>query len=168
MLHFSGFKIATRCVAVTVLAVVAVAVTSFSSAGAQTDPLNGTWTFNAAKSTFPHGQAPRRGTVTFQGDGANHRSVNDFIDSQGRNIRAVFMHIYDGVAHPSTGSPFFDASTYTRIDTNTIIFSRLKEGRLVGIGSLITSPDGRTYTGTGTGASSFGRQGNYVFIFDKQ
>lgn len=153
------------------MAIVLIAsVLAFARAGAQdqADPLNGTWRFNAQKSTFPPGQAPRTGTVVFQGEGTNHRSINDFVDSQGRNIRAVLKHIYDGLAHPSTGSPFFDASTYTRIDVNTIIFSRLKEGRLVGIGSLVISPDGRTYTGTGTGASSFGQRGNYVFIFDKQ
>ena len=106
MVHFDHVKTATRGVAMTALAAFTYAMIFASAVWAQTDPLNGTWTFNAQKSTFPPGQAPRSGTVIFQGEGTNHRSINDFVDSQGRNIRAVFMHIYDGVAHPSTGSPF--------------------------------------------------------------
>jgi hypothetical protein len=78
------------------------------------------------------------------------------------------MHIYDGLPHPTTGTPDIDASIYTRPDANNIIFARMKEGKLVGVGSGVVSPDGRTLTVTGSGAGGGGLRGSYLLIYDKQ
>jgi hypothetical protein len=52
------------------------------------------------------------------------------------------MHIYDGTPHPSTGSQTIDASAYARVDANTVIFTRLKAGKLVATGTGVVSQDG--------------------------
>jgi hypothetical protein len=88
------------------------------------------------------------------------------IDAQGNPTTGVLMHIYDGQAHPSTGSPYFDASAYTRVDANTVIFSRSKAGKLVMIGTNVVSPDGKTLTVTSTVTA--GRGGTDIAVFDKQ
>jgi hypothetical protein len=56
-----------------------------------------------------------------------------------------------------------DASAYTRIDANTLIFSRLKVGKLVSTGNAVISPDGKTLTVTTTGTN-----GNSVAVYEKQ
>jgi hypothetical protein len=62
----------------------------------------------------------------------------------------------------------FDASTYTRVDANTEIFARFKDGSLVMVGTTIVSPDGKTETITSTGTGSGPFSGNYILVYDKQ
>lgn len=134
---------------------------------AQTDPLIGTWTFNAARSTVSQGQVPRGGTITYQGRDSEHSATAEMIDAQGRPSRVVFTHVYDGQPHPTAGAAFFDASAYTRLDPRTIIFTRMKDGKLTGVGTGVVSQDGNTLTFTGTGASAYGERGNYILVFEK-
>jgi hypothetical protein len=58
------------------------------------------------------------------------------------------MRIEDGQPHPSTASPDFDASTYTRVDAYTLNISRTKAGKVVATGTIVTSRDGKTNTFT--------------------
>jgi hypothetical protein len=78
------------------------------------------------------------------------------------------MHIYDGMPHPTTGSPVYDASAYTRVDGNTLIVARFKAGKLVLIGTLVVSQDGKTLTGPQTGSLANGQPGNTILVYDKQ
>ena len=157
-----------RRIIISVLASFVFAVASTQSSYAQTDPVNGAWGLNIARSTIPAGQAQRGATLTYQGTAANKTATNESVDAQGRPSRVVFTHIYDGQPHPTTGSPDIDASAYTRLNANTIIFTRMKEGKLAGIGSIVVSPDGRTLTVTGNGVGGGGLQGNYVLVYEKK
>jgi hypothetical protein len=78
------------------------------------------------------------------------------------------MFINDGQTHPTTGSPDFDASAYTRVDANTWIFTRMKAGKVVGVGTSVLSQDGRTCTNTFRGIDAAGQPMNYVQVYDKQ
>ena len=135
---------------------------------AQTDdPLNGTWILNVAKSTFPRGgPAPKSQILTIEGTGATKKVVSDTVDAQGRQARQIVMHIYDGQPHPASGSPYFDALAYTRIDANNIIFTRMRGGKLTGIGSFLVSLDGKSFTTNLTGIDDAG--GKYGLFFDKK
>jgi len=135
---------------------------------AQSNPLIGTWKLNLAKSTYPPGEAPRSGTLNYTQDGQNIRNTSQGIDAQGNPTTIVFMHIYDGQPHSTTGSPVFDASAYTRLDANTLVFTRSKAGKLVGVGTALVSQDGKTWTVTQTGADANGRPANSVAVYDKQ
>jgi hypothetical protein len=55
----------------------------------------------------------------------------------------VVMHVYDGLPHPTTISRDYDATVLTQVDRNTLIFNRLKAGKLVQLGTFITSEDGK-------------------------
>jgi hypothetical protein len=62
----------------------------------------------------------------------------------------------------------FDASTYTRVDANTEIFARFKDGNHVMVGTTVVSSDGKTETITSTGTGSGPFSGNYILVYDKQ
>ena len=134
---------------------------------AQNDPLIGTWKLNLDKSKGT-GPPPRSGTLTYTQDGQNIRNTAQGIDAQGNSTTVVFMHIYDGMPHPTTGSPVYDASAYTRVDPNTFIVSRFKAGKLVAIGTGVLSQDGKTQTFTTTGTQPDGQPGIIIQVTDKQ
>jgi len=136
---------------------------------AQTDPITGTWSLNVSKSDLPAGQAPRSQTITYQGTGDNKTATTETVDTQGKQARATFIHIYDGQPHATAGSPDTDASAYTRLNPNTVIFTRMKSGKLAGVGNIVVSSDGKTLTVSGTGASGVGGlPATYAAVYDKR
>jgi hypothetical protein len=79
------------------------------------------------------------------------------------------LHIYDGQPHPTTGNPLYDASAYLRLDGNTVVFSRFKGGKLVQIGTIAVSQDGKSRTNTTSGiVGPNGLAGTTVSFYDKQ
>jgi hypothetical protein len=146
------------------------AIGGFPQVGfAQTDPLLGLWQLNLAKSKFSPAPPYKSMTAYFQGEGQNRKAAVVGIDTAGNPQTIVFLElIEDGKPHPVTGSPNVDAATATRVDANTANISYLKEGKVVQTGTLVTPPDGRTYTLTLTGTLRDGRQINYVYVLDKQ
>ena len=73
---------------------------------AQSSPLIGAWKLNLEKSKLTPGTAPRSQTATFQQDGQNIKNTNQTIDAKGNATTSVFLHIYDGQPHPTTGNRF--------------------------------------------------------------
>ena len=152
---------------VTGMTLLGLAIAALPEVGfAQSNPLIGAWKLNLDKSKYSSGTAPRSLTLNYQQDGQNIRNATQGIDAQGSPTAGVLMHIYDGQPHPSTGSPLFDASAYTRVDANTVIFSRSKAGKLQSIGSGVVSQDGKTMTVTTTGTA--GQGGTDIAVYDKQ
>jgi hypothetical protein len=134
---------------------------------AQSSPLIGTWKLNLEKSKLT--PTPRSQTATFQQDGQNIKNTNQTIDAQGNATTSVFLHIYDGQSHPTTGNPLYDASAYLRLDGNTIVFGRFKGGKLVQIGTIAVSQDGNSRTNTTSGIiGPNGLAGTTVSVYDKQ
>ena len=153
---------------VTLLSLVACAFPQASYA--QTRPLIGTWKLNLEKSKYaPGAAAPRSSTITYQPDGQNIKATQQTIDAQGNAITLVSMQIYDGLPHPVTGSPIYDATAYLRFAGNTIVFSRTKAGKLVATGTSVVSQDGNTLTTTLMGGINENVQlFNVIQVYDKQ
>jgi hypothetical protein len=135
---------------------------------AESDPFLGVWQLNLTKSKFSPGPAPKSLTDYTQGEGQNRKLTGASIDAEGNPHVVVFMHIYDGQPHPSTGIRDFDASIYTRVDAHTVNASRTKAGKLVQTETIVVSPDGKTKTATRTGTDADGRQINDIAVYDKQ
>jgi hypothetical protein len=132
----------------------------------------GTWRLNLEKSKFSPGPAPKGVTHTLQGDGENRRFTATSLDAEGNPVTFTALHIYDGLPHPVAGTPnflaMFDASAYTRIDTNTVILNRFKAGKLVQVETLVVSTDGKTWTATRLGMDANGQKINDIAVYDKQ
>ena len=135
---------------------------------AQSDPWLGTWKLNLAKSKYGPVSLPKSLTVTVQEEGQNHKVTAVGIDAEGKPISSVVMWIYDGMPHPVTGTPNFDAIATTRVDAYTTIISRTKAGKLVRASIDVVSQDGKTHTGTTAGIEANGRQFNIINVYDKQ
>ena len=90
------------------------------------------------------------------------------VDAAGNVSTGVVMHVYDGQPHPATISPDYDATVLTQVDRNTLIFSRLKAGKLVQLGTFVISEDGKTLTITTTGINGNGQSVKNIAVFDKQ
>ena len=135
---------------------------------AQSNLPMGVWQLNLAKSKYEGAPAPKAQIAYYQGEGQNRTNTVIAINAEGKPTVTMFMHVYDGQPHPTTGSPAFDASTYTLVDANTVSFSRLKAGTVVQTGTIVMSPDGKSYTTTTTGTDEKGRQIHTIGVNEKQ
>jgi hypothetical protein len=133
---------------------------------AQSDPFDGIWQANLAKSNPGPFAGLKSVTHYFHGEGQNRRDTEVGIDAQGNPFSVVRMHIYDGQPHPTTGSTY-DASATTRVDAHTINYSLTKAGKVVVTGALVVSQDGKTLTATAKGTDANGREYNDVAVLDK-
>jgi hypothetical protein len=70
------------------------------------------------------------------------------------------MHIYDGMP--------IDGIVLLGCTANTIIVSRFKAGKLVGIGTLAVSQDGKTLTNPETGIRADGQPYDVILVYEKQ
>jgi hypothetical protein len=133
--------------------------------GQGVDPLIGTWKLNPEKSvtSFP---LQRSLTGTWSGEGQNLVNNAEGVDAQGQPFHVVFRHIYDGMPHPTTGSPDYDSTAYTRIG-NTINIVRFRQGKTVEVGQGVIVP-GKTYTLTIEGIDANNQPYHGVSVFDRQ
>jgi hypothetical protein len=133
--------------------------------GQGVDPLIGTWKLNHEKSTATF-LLQRSMTLTWTGDGQNLIDTSEGIDAQGQAFKVVFRHIYDGMPHPTTGSPDYDSTSYTRIG-NTINWVRFRLGKTVEVGQAVIVP-GKTYTLSIEGIDANNQSYHAVSMFDRQ
>ncbi|WFU75216.1 MULTISPECIES: hypothetical protein [unclassified Bradyrhizobium] len=135
---------------------------------AQSDLLIGTWRLNVEKSKFSPGPPPKSQTLNFQRVGQDLQNTAETIDAQGHASKIVFMHIYDGKPHPTTGNPLFDATTYTSVDDHHVKWVRSKAEKPIQTGSNEISPDGKTFTVTTEGTGANGQPISSVAIYERQ
>jgi hypothetical protein len=147
------------------LATVALLCLTLPAFGQGVDPLTGTWKFNPEKSTS---NAPmvKSFTNTYAGEGQTFTNTSEGVDAQGQPFKQVARHIYDGMPHPTTGSPDYDSTSFTRIG-NTLNWVRFKQGKTVEIGQGVIVP-GKTYTITFEGITANGQQYHSVLVLDRQ
>jgi hypothetical protein len=133
--------------------------------GQGVDPLVGTWKLNVEKSTasFPLYKSLILNMVK---DGQNVINTADGVTGQGEAFKVIFRHIYDGMPHPTTGTPNYDATTFTRVG-NTINAVRFKQGKVVEVGQGVIVP-GRTYTFTNEGIDANNQPYHSILVYDRQ
>jgi hypothetical protein len=135
---------------------------------AQSDPFEGIWQLNLAKSNHTGPNAGvKSATWYFHGEGQNRKLTVVSINAQGNPVSPVYMQIYDGQPHPTTGNPNYDANATTRVDAHTINYNLTKAGKVVVTGALVVSQDGKTLTATAKGTDANGREYNDVAVLDK-
>jgi hypothetical protein len=135
---------------------------------AQSDPWVGTWQLNLAKSNYNRGGPPRSQSVNVQGEGQNRKATLAGFNAAGNAFTQVYMFIHDSQPHPVTGAPQCEAAAYTRVDDNTVNWTRTKGGQVMTTGTDSLSSDGKTFTITSIGFDANGRPISNIAVFDKQ
>jgi hypothetical protein len=149
------------------LATAALLCLTLPAFGQGVDPLVGTWKLNPEKtiSTTPKDQRVKSQVLHWTGEGQNFVNNTDTVTADGKMLHTVYMHIYDGKPHPTTGDPNVDASTYNRIG-NVLSIARFKDGKQVVVSQAVIDP-GKTYT-IATGGVINGQPFFTVAVYEKQ
>ena len=144
----------------------ALSVVACSAFGQGVDPLIGSWKMNLEKSTATGLPLGRSETLTFAGEGQNLTNTAEGVDAKGQPFKVVLRHIYDGMPHPSTGSPLYDSTTYTRIG-NTVNLVRFRNGKPVLVGQAVIVA-GKTHTFTREGIDLNNQPFRSVIVYERQ
>jgi hypothetical protein len=80
-------------------------------------------------------------------------------------FKVTFRHVYDGIPQPTTGSPDFDQTAYTRIG-NTINVVRFRQGKAVEVAQIVIVPGSTTNNAEGIAAND--QPNHSVLVFDRQ
>jgi hypothetical protein len=133
-----------------------------------TDPANGTWELNLAKSTFSPSPPPKSQTRTYEVSGGDVKCTLKGIDAEGKPTLVQYNARYDGKDYPVTDSQDFDAISLTRVDAVTAQATLKKGGEVVQIATRVVSNEGKTLTLTTIGKDAKGQPVNNVLVFDKR
>ena len=143
--------------------------------GAQAQSLAGTWTLNAAKSTYdPPDLGNKSGTVTYTFSGNSVTARVNQLNAKGQLVKFEYTATLDGADAPWKGTidgkPIAgqDAVTFKKLDANTYHVENKLKGKVTTINHIVISADGRTRTVTTTGTSADGKKIHNVAVFDKR
>jgi hypothetical protein len=111
------------------------------------DPFVGTWKLNLTKSKYYPGPAPKSETRVITSQDNGYKTVSDRVSADGKQKhQEITSTDLDGKYHPVTGQPNFDAAMARKVDANTIVGARKKDGKVVGNIRNVISKDGKTMT----------------------
>jgi hypothetical protein len=131
------------------------------------DPVNGTWSLNVARSKFST-SAPKSEKRTYEVSGDSVTQTTDRVDSQGKPVHMQFTAKYDGKDYPVTGNPDADTVAVTRVDTHTTKATLKKGGNPVIHTERSVAKDGKTMTVRTKGTNARGEKIDNVLLFEKQ
>lgn len=120
------------------------------------DPFVGTWTLNAAESEFGPHHHPTGATMVFEIDSQGHYLMTaEGTNAKGEKVaERPARFIPDGTAYPIPGLPGLTAVS-TCPDPHTIQGeARREDGSVVGGGTYVVSPDGKSLTATTSGVDT--------------
>ena len=145
-----------------------VMVLAAGSASAQSsEPLNGTWKLDLAKSKYSPGPAPQSQTVVIEGTDATHKITVDRTPATGAPQHWSVSGAY-GKELPVVGNnPNADMYVLKRINATTMEAQYLKGGKPTLKQTAVVSADSTTLTVTASGIDVQGRTVNNVAVFGK-
>src|SRR5688572_973018 len=80
-----------------------------------TEPRNGTWELNLAKSKYSPGPAAKSAMRTYEISGQSIKYISKGMDAEGMPTLVQYTANYDGKDHPLTGSADSDTISLKRI-----------------------------------------------------
>lgn len=127
----------------------------------------GTWKLNEGKSKLdPNG--PKNQTVVYAAAGEQMKITVDGVDANGKAIHSEWTGAADGKDHPVTGAANEDTRAYKKIDDRTLEFTSKKDNKVISLGKVVVSADGKTRTVTHSGTSDDGKKFSSTAVYDKQ
>ena len=153
-----------------VVALMGVAL-AFSAAAEDQAPYVGTWKLNLAKSRYDPGPPPRSATdVNTEVNGAM-RSVQSWVDAQGKAHKVEWTAKFDGKDHPVTGGDAGTTISLTRPDPRdlrTVDWVWKVPGQPTVTGRTVYSKDGKTRTADGRSTDAAGKVTSSVRFYERQ
>lgn len=138
---------------------------------AASDPLDGTWKINDAKSSWSNGQFPPNMSLTIKlhidGDVMNYYSDNDTRKDRPGMI-SHFEAAMDGKPHLFPDSKRFNQVQIRRIGPGQLELLEMKDGDVVVGAWWWLSADGKHLVRRGVGKDAQGKSKEYEEYFDKQ
>jgi len=153
---------------VAIVCAVVCAALVLSVAAKASDPQSGTWKFNAAKSSYSPGPAPKSITLMAQADEKSIKIHSEGIDGEGKATKVDFSANFDGKDYPATGIAAGDMVSVERVDANTLRVSMKKGGQTVMTVTSVISTDGKMRTSTFVGKNNEGHDVKNVVVYDKE
>ena len=127
----------------------------------------GTWKLDEAKSKFSPG-APKSTMVTYEAAGDSVKVTIDGVGFDGKPTHNEWTGKYDGKDYPVTGDPNQTARSYVRVNSHTVK-AKIKNGdKVILTVTIVTAPDGKSRTVTGSGTSADGKKFTYAAVYEKE
>ena len=133
-----------------------------------TDPLDGTWTLNVAKSKFTAGPTIKSQTRKYEVSKDQVKQTLDSVDAAGKSNHVTFTAHYDGKDYPVTGNPDADTIAVKRTGKYSAKSVLTKDGKPTLTTLREVSKDGKTLTMTTTGTDAKGEKFNNVLVFARR
>jgi hypothetical protein len=138
------------------------------AAGAQAPKgLEGTWTLDAAKSTFHPGPAYKSMTLTYSPIENGVKIVAEIVMADGTKQQWEMSPLYDGKDHPVTGNPNADTISVQKAAGNKSQSTFKKGGKVTGENVRTLSADGKTLTIEVTGTDDKGQKVHNKLVFQR-
>jgi len=129
-----------------------------TAAGFAESPQMGTWKLDEAKSDIPAGM-PKNTTVVYSTEaGDKWKITTESKDKDGKAVKTTWVGKIDGKPHSIEGSPAYDQIAYTKKDERTNELKGMKDGKVVGTGSIVVAPDGKSRVVTVTMTGEDGKK----------
>ena len=144
---------------------------SFATFGDDKAPYVGTWKLNLAKSKYDPGPPPRSATdVNTEVNGAM-RSVQSWVDAQGKAQTVEWTAKFDGKDHPVTGGVPGTTISIARPDPRdlrTVDWVWKVPGQPTVTGRTVYSKDGKTRTIDGKSTDAAGKATTSFRFYERQ
>ena len=150
----------TKTIGLGVLLSVAAAAMCFAN------PTEGTWKLNESKSTFGDG-AGKSAKVVWEKVGDQDKCTVDGTDASGKQTHSVWTGKLDGKDYPISGDAESDTRSFKLNGEKTLEMVSKKEGKTVGEGTIVVSPDGKTRTVKSTMTNAKGEKVTSTLAYDK-
>jgi hypothetical protein len=131
------------------------------------DPVVGTWTLNAAKSTHS-AVIYKSETRTYAAAPEGVSLTWERVSADGKKSVVTTTYKYDGKDYPVTGAAEFDAISAKRIDANTVETTEKRMGKEVGFARRAVSSDGKTLTLNQRFNRPDGHEFSAMMVYDRQ
>ena len=150
----------------TLLLIVGLTLAGLTSSFAAS-PSMGTWKLNEKKSKLGTGGG-KNSTVVYKSNLFGQVTVTvDGTDASGKPAHNEWTGKFDGKDYAVKGDPNFDMRAYKQVNDNTLDMTLKRGGKMVGMGRIVISADGKMRTVTTNATTAKGKKVHSVAVYDK-
>jgi hypothetical protein len=134
-----------------------------------TDPMNGTWKLNVAKSKFSPGPGPKESTLTIESAGPGRKVSVTGVAGDGSPVKWGYTGNFDRKENKVTGTnPDADVVMLRRLSERSTRTTSKLAGKQTLVSGLSISEDGKTLVVAQTGVNGKGQTVKNNLVFDRQ